>query len=242
MFCLFKGCILPSTDMSSVVVPSANANQSNTNQQQSSSLPTIVITDTTAEKHQPSSESASHDNDSETTNYNHAGSFNENSNAARATQNSNQGSSSNSQAPANPLDALKYLKRRPEINETVFRINKGCKTFDFSFEKNLLITGGTQFKNTSLHSNMNFLFLIYSILIQGLDRTIRLFNPYVPNKPIATLRSHTTPIFYIHLCHIDNRIFSMSTDKCLNVTEPTLNLRKKVKHKELVFIFLRSGI
>ena len=34
------------------------------------------------------------------------------------------------------------LKRRPEYNETVFKVNKGVKTFDFSFEKNLLITGG----------------------------------------------------------------------------------------------------
>jgi hypothetical protein len=34
------------------------------------------------------------------------------------------------------------VKRRPESNETVFKVNKGVKTFDFSFEKNLLITGG----------------------------------------------------------------------------------------------------
>ena len=34
------------------------------------------------------------------------------------------------------------VKRRPEVNETVFKVNKGVKTFDFSFEKNLLITGG----------------------------------------------------------------------------------------------------
>jgi hypothetical protein len=34
------------------------------------------------------------------------------------------------------------VKRRPESNETIFRVNKGVKTFDFSFEKNLLITGG----------------------------------------------------------------------------------------------------
>ena len=33
-------------------------------------------------------------------------------------------------------------KRRPPMNEIVFKINKGVKTFDFSFEKNVLITGG----------------------------------------------------------------------------------------------------
>ena len=36
----------------------------------------------------------------------------------------------------------KAAKRRSEANETVFKISKGVKTFDFSFEKNLLITGG----------------------------------------------------------------------------------------------------
>lgn len=34
------------------------------------------------------------------------------------------------------------IKRRPENNETVFKVYKGVKTFDFSMEKNLLITGG----------------------------------------------------------------------------------------------------
>jgi hypothetical protein len=225
---LVIGCILPSTDMSSVVmVPSASqnaaagqANQQQQQQQQQQSqplvtLPTIVITDTSGtERHQTSSESASNDNDSEIANYNNASQFNENTNSnaggAKAAQ-----SNANNASAANPFDALKFFKRRPEINETVFRINKGCKTFDFSFEKNLLITGGGE---KLIHKKKKKLFKRFKYTtFQGLDRTIRLFNPYVPNKPIATLRSHTTPIFYIHLCHIDNRIFSMSTDKCLNV-------------------------
>ena len=50
-----------------------------------------------------------------------------------------------------------------------------------------------------------------------MDRIVRLYNPYIPSKPIALLKSHTTPIFFIHLCNEDNRIFTMSVDKCLNV-------------------------
>lgn len=50
-----------------------------------------------------------------------------------------------------------------------------------------------------------------------MDRIVRLYNPYVPSRPIAHLKSHTTPIFYIHLSNEDNRIFSISNDKCLNV-------------------------
>ncbi|CAF0745097.1 unnamed protein product [Brachionus calyciflorus] len=34
------------------------------------------------------------------------------------------------------------VKRRPDTNETIFKVYKGVKTFDFSFEKNLIITGG----------------------------------------------------------------------------------------------------
>lgn len=42
------------------------------------------------------------------------------------------------------------VKRRPEVNETVFKVNKGVKTFDFSFEKNLLITGGKNLNKKKL--------------------------------------------------------------------------------------------
>jgi hypothetical protein len=52
-----------------------------------------------------------------------------------------------------------------------------------------------------------------------MDRIVRLFNPYVPNQPIATLKNHMNPIFFLQMCTVDNRIFSMSTDKCLNVTQ-----------------------
>jgi hypothetical protein len=51
-----------------------------------------------------------------------------------------------------------------------------------------------------------------------MDRIIRLYNPYVPLRPIAHLKGHTTPIFFIHLSGDDERIFTMSTDKCLNVS------------------------
>ncbi len=60
---------------------------------------------------------------------------------------------------------------------------------------------------------------LYSFIIKkGMDRMIRLYNPYMPARPIAHLRKHTTPIFFIHLSTEDDRIFTMSTDKCLNVT------------------------
>ncbi|XP_057313413.1 WD repeat-containing protein on Y chromosome-like isoform X1 [Hydractinia symbiolongicarpus] len=85
-----------------------------------------------------------------------------------------------------------HLKRRLAADETVFRIYKGVKTFDFSKMKNVLVTG-------------------------GMDRLIRLWNPYVPTKPIGILRGHVTPIFYLFIVEEDNRLFSISNDKTVKV-------------------------
>ena len=48
-----------------------------------------------------------------------------------------------------------HAKRRLPNDESVFRIHKGVKTFDFCKEKNMIATG-------------------------GMDRILRLWNPYVP--------------------------------------------------------------
>ncbi len=56
-----------------------------------------------------------------------------------------------------------------------------------------------------------------------MDRVIRLYNPYMPARPIAHLKKHTTPIFFIHLNTEDDRIFTMSTDKSLPCWGQILN-------------------
>lgn len=74
-----------------------------------------------------------------------------------------------------------------------------------------------------------------------MDRIIRLYNPYVPLRPIAHLKGHTTPIFFIHLSGDDERIFTMSTDKCLNVTKKfTLILQNKNNQPSSIFICLKK--
>ncbi|XP_046853202.1 WD repeat-containing protein 64-like isoform X2 [Xenia sp. Carnegie-2017] len=82
--------------------------------------------------------------------------------------------------------------RRQDADHTVFKIYKGVKTFDFSSEKNVIVTG-------------------------GMDRLIRVWNPYVPSKPTGILRGHCAPIFYLCITAQDNRIFSVSTDKTVKV-------------------------
>lgn len=46
---------------------------------------------------------------------------------------------------------------------------------------------------------------------------MRIWNPYLPNKPIALLRGHTKPLVYVAVASEDNRLFSISDDKCIRV-------------------------
>ena len=41
------------------------------------------------------------------------------------------------------------------------------------------------------------------------------FTPF--SKPTAMLRGHNAPIFYLFIANDENRIFSLSTDKCIKV-------------------------
>ncbi|XP_056419639.1 WD repeat-containing protein 49-like isoform X2 [Hyla sarda] len=78
------------------------------------------------------------------------------------------------------------LKRN--INdESLFRVKRGVKTFDFSKEANILVTG-------------------------GLDRIVRVWNPYVPSWPTGLLRGHSSPITYLQIGDENTKIYSVSTD------------------------------
>ncbi|KAJ8028511.1 WD repeat-containing protein on Y chromosome [Holothuria leucospilota] len=83
-------------------------------------------------------------------------------------------------------------KKRLDADQTVFRIHKGVKTFDYSKEKNMIITG-------------------------GMDRLIRIWNPYVPSKPTGMLRGHNAPIFSLFIASDENRVYSISQDKTIKV-------------------------
>ncbi|XP_041461483.1 WD repeat-containing protein on Y chromosome-like isoform X2 [Lytechinus variegatus] len=85
-----------------------------------------------------------------------------------------------------------HAKKRLDNDETIFKIHKGVKTFDFCKEKNLIATG-------------------------GMDRILRLWNPYVPSKPTGMLRGHNAPIFSLFIAPAENRIYSISQDKTIKV-------------------------
>ncbi|XP_033119020.1 WD repeat-containing protein 49-like, partial [Anneissia japonica] len=91
-------------------------------------------------------------------------------------------------AQQNYAQAKKHLAN----DQLVFRIHKGVKTFDFSKTKNIIVTG-------------------------GMDRIVRVWNPYVPLKPTGMLRGHNAPIFGLFIAAEEDRIYSISQDKTVKV-------------------------
>ncbi|XP_044129473.1 WD repeat-containing protein 64-like isoform X1 [Bufo gargarizans] len=77
--------------------------------------------------------------------------------------------------------------KRDISDESLFRVKRGVKTFDFSKEANILVTG-------------------------GLDRIVRVWNPYVPGWPTGLLRGHSSPITYLQIGDENTNIYSVSTD------------------------------
>ncbi|XP_050802256.1 WD repeat-containing protein 64-like isoform X8 [Gopherus flavomarginatus] len=82
--------------------------------------------------------------------------------------------------------------RRFNCDESQFKVHRGVKAFDFCKESNILVTG-------------------------GLDRNIRLWNPYVPGWAIGLLRGHTSPIGFLCIADGNTKLFSVSMDCTVKV-------------------------
>ena len=88
---------------------------------------------------------------------------------------------------------IRAAQTRCDVDQTVFKIQKGVRTFDLCTSKNVLVTG-------------------------GMDRVVRIWNPYLPSRPVARLRGHSAPVFLVKIAVDDNRLFSISTDKAVLVS------------------------
>lgn len=88
---------------------------------------------------------------------------------------------------------VRAAQTRCDTDQTVFKIHKGAKTFDLCTAKNVLVTG-------------------------GMDRVIRIWNPYLPARPVARLRGHNAPVFLVKIAPEDNRLFTISADKTVLVS------------------------
>ncbi|XP_053316614.1 WD repeat-containing protein 64-like [Spea bombifrons] len=84
--------------------------------------------------------------------------------------------------------------KRNISDESSFKVKRGVKTFDFCKENNILVTG-------------------------GLDRIVRVWNSYVPGWPTGLLRGHASPITFLCIGDGNTKIYSVSTDCTVMVTE-----------------------
>ncbi|XP_048365057.1 WD repeat-containing protein 64-like isoform X1 [Sphaerodactylus townsendi] len=91
-----------------------------------------------------------------------------------------------------PTPASGSPPKRFQCDESVFKVYKGVKTFDYCKENNILVTG-------------------------GLDRKIRLWNPYIPGWAVGTLPGHTSPIGFLGIVHQSTKILSVSLDSTIKV-------------------------
>ena len=74
--------------------------------------------------------------------------------------------------------------------KSYFKIPKGVYSFDYDKENNIIVTG-------------------------GLDRYIRLWNPYVTNKATSVLKGHNSSV--IHIIAQADQIISFSKDKIIKI-------------------------
>ncbi|XP_077864869.1 WD repeat-containing protein on Y chromosome-like [Saccoglossus kowalevskii] len=74
----------------------------------------------------------------------------------------------------------------------IFRIRKGLPCFEYSNEHNVIVTG-------------------------GMDRTVRIWNPYVNTKATAVLKGHNTAVMHIEMNSFNGHIISVAKDKQIKV-------------------------
>ncbi|KAL8207025.1 UNVERIFIED_CONTAM: hypothetical protein K2H54_040184 [Gekko kuhli] len=84
--------------------------------------------------------------------------------------------------------------KRFQCDESVFKVYKGVKTFDYCRENNILVTG-------------------------GLDRNIRLWNPYIPGWAVGILQGHTSPIGFLSIVQGSTKIVSVSLDSTIKANK-----------------------
>lgn len=88
--------------------------------------------------------------------------------------------------------SLEIKRRAPEEGPLTFAVHKGIKSFSYCKEKLVILTG-------------------------GLDRILRLWNPYVPKSPTATIRGHNAPIEMVEIDAVQNIFISIDLQKNIKI-------------------------
>lgn len=83
-------------------------------------------------------------------------------------------------------------RSRMQSDQKVFKIPKGVAMFDYSDKHKLIATG-------------------------GMDQVVRVWNPFVNNKPIGKMYGHTSPILFLAINDRYGHIYSIAFDNCIKV-------------------------
>jgi WD40 repeat protein len=88
---------------------------------------------------------------------------------------------------------LAYIEKASNSMRTInFSVKQGVSDFDYSRSINLIVSA-------------------------GVDRMIRLWNPYVTSKPVGLMEGHTSPIVAIYISASRGQVFSLCAQKVLRV-------------------------
>lgn len=64
---------------------------------------------------------------------------------------------------------------------------------------------------------LHFQPFVHCSIVLGMDRLVRIWNPYLTSKPTGLLKGHTAPICHLFIASEEKRLFSISTDRCIRV-------------------------
>ena len=111
--------------------------------------------------------------------------------------------------------SLHLVDPRGQKEGIVFSVRKGVSSFDYSRELNVIGTASPYLTHPLLFSLS--LFSLSLSATGGLDRILRLWNPYIPAKPTTVLKGHTSAIVHVVLHSKYGEVKSLSTCVCICV-------------------------
>ncbi|KAI0235502.1 WD repeat-containing protein on Y chromosome [Lamellibrachia satsuma] len=82
------------------------------------------------------------------------------------------------------------FQRRRE--PSIIQISRGVTCFDFCQALTVIVCGSK-------------------------DAIVRVYNPYIPNKPVMTFRQHRRPIIYVFANEVKEQVISVDCEKCVHV-------------------------
>ena len=102
--------------------------------------------------------------------------------------------------PCLTMRAWLYMELKTGRSLKRHPVSQGVSTFDFSEQHNLIATGGA-------------------------DCILRLWNPYVPTRPMAALEGHISAISHLAFNRLPGQVITLSTDDVIRIWDVQEHVR-----------------